>query len=158
MAVSVLPSSSTVTGTVSVSSITSSALPTGASTEAKQDNQITLETSIDGKIIKSDTDNIKMADRANALTTYNVDLTVINTEYSQALPASTRAIDIKNRNLNQIRFAFETGKVATPTAPYNTLEGGERIELSDLSLTSKTIYVAGTVAADVVEIIARHYV
>jgi len=84
---------------------------------------------------------------------YNIDLTVINTEYSQALPSGTNAFTFQNRASNDLRFAFVTGKVATPTAPYMTLKAGQNYFEEGLNLTSKTIYLASANAGDDVEII-----
>lgn len=84
---------------------------------------------------------------------YNVDLTTIDTEYSQALPAGTNTFTFQNRADNDLRFAFVTGKVATPTAPYMTLKAGQNYFETGLNLTSKTIYFASDSAGDDVEII-----
>jgi len=58
-------------------------------------------------------------------TVYNVTLTTANTEYSLALPANCRGFEFQCRTEATVRFAFATGKVATPTAPYMTLKAGD---------------------------------
>jgi hypothetical protein len=64
-----------------------------------------------------------------ALTEYtptiqNVTLTSADTEYSLTLPDNTRAFSFQCRTAFDVRYAFETGKVATPTAPYATVKSG----------------------------------
>ena len=87
-------------------------------------------------------------------TEYNIDCTIVNTEYSQALPADTKAIEFQNRANNDLRWSFVTGKVATPAAPYMTLKAGQNYYKEDLNLSSKTIYFASGTAGDDVELIA----
>ena len=84
---------------------------------------------------------------------YNIDLAIINTEYSQMLPTNTKKFTFQNRAGNDIRFAFETGKVAIPTAPYATLKAGMVYFEDNLNLTSQTLYFAGGNAGDDVELI-----
>lgn len=88
-------------------------------------------------------------------TIYNVDITTLNTEYSQALPADARSIKVKCRTAADIRIAFVAGKVGTPTAPYWTVKSGttEYIEIPpQLTGGSITLYVgagAGSLVAEV---------
>ena len=89
---------------------------------------------------------------ATTQTSYNITLTVADTEYSQALPANTKKIEFRNRNSNDLRWSFTTGKVATPTAPYSTLKTGFVHWDDDLDLESKTLYFASSSAGDVVEL------
>jgi len=84
---------------------------------------------------------------------YNITMTNANTEYSQALPTGTKRFTLQCRGTYDIRYAFETGKVATPTAPYMTLKAGMVYYEDDLNLTSRTIYLACGTAGQVVEII-----
>ncbi len=84
---------------------------------------------------------------------YNTTCTVADTEYSQALPAATKKIQFINRASYDLRYAFTTGKVAGPTAPYFTLKAGQTYFEIDLDLTSKTIYFASSHAGDVVELL-----
>ena len=85
-------------------------------------------------------------------TEYNVAIVAGATEYPQALPANTRKYQFRSRGINDIRFAFTTGKVATSVSPFQTLPAGGVMPDSEINMTSKTIYFAGT-AGDVVEII-----
>jgi len=86
-------------------------------------------------------------------TVYNKTLTNADTEYTQTLPSSCEKFMFWARTNVDIRFAFETGKVATPTAPYLTLKGGTAFSESGLSLSSKTLYLASSTAGTVVEIL-----
>jgi len=53
-----------------------------------------------------------------------------------------------------IRFAFTSGKVATPTEPYFTLKSGTTYYKENINLTGKTLYLACGEAGKHVEIIA----
>lgn len=85
-------------------------------------------------------------------TVYNKTLTIADTEYSQALPSSTREIRFRCRTLYDVRFAWVTGKVATPTAPYLTLPAGCDYHSDDSDITGKSLYLASDQAGVVVEI------
>jgi hypothetical protein len=85
---------------------------------------------------------------------YNVTLTNADTQYSQALPSATRAIEFRNRAAYDLRYAFTDAKVATPVAPYFTVKSGETYYKDFVNLTSKTLYLASAHAGDVVELIA----
>lgn len=85
---------------------------------------------------------------------YNVTMTSADTEYSQALPANTRRFSLQCLTNFDVRFAFVTGKVATPTAPYALVRAGMNYFEEQLNLASATLYVASPDAAKVAEIIA----
>ena len=85
-------------------------------------------------------------------TVYNITLTLANTEYSQALPSSTREYRFRCRTAFDVRFSLESGKVATPTAPYLTLPSGTDYSSDNDDLTGKTIYFASAEAGVVVEL------
>ena len=85
-------------------------------------------------------------------TVYNKTLTVADTEYSQALTANTREFRFRCRTLFDVRYAFTTGTVATPTAPYLTLPAGSDYWSDNLNLASTTLYLASSQAGVVVEI------
>ena len=105
--------------------------------------------------IKSKTDNIPTnpTSEATTITEYNITMTNANTEYSQALPANTKQIQVQCRGSYDVRYAFTTNKVATPTAPYFTLKAGMSIHEDKLNLSSKTIYFACGTASQVVELL-----
>ena len=86
---------------------------------------------------------------------YNLTLTDANTEYSQALPVNCQGFEFQARTEATIRFALETGKVATPTAPYMTLKAGDSYYSLDLNMSgAATLYCASATAGTVVEIMA----
>lgn len=89
-------------------------------------------------------------------TIYNVTLTVANTEYSQAMPYYCRGFEFQCRTEHDIRFAFQTGYVATPTAPYMTLKAGDYYYSPDISqdTAQSTLYFASATAGAVVEIVS----
>jgi len=88
-------------------------------------------------------------------TVYNIACTNANTEYSQALPAQCRKFEFQVRTEVVVRFAFETGKVATPTAPYMTLKAGGYFFSSAVAqyTAPSTLYVASPNAGIVVELL-----
>lgn len=88
-------------------------------------------------------------------TTVNQTLTDANTEYSVALPAGCRYFRMQCRTAADVRYAFETGKVATPTAPYNTMKSGTVYQTPEKFMASPglTLYLAGGGAGLVVEIV-----
>jgi len=87
-----------------------------------------------------------------AATKYAVTMTNANTEYSQALPANTKKFRIHLRDWTGFRLAYETGKVATPTDPYETIpDGAEKYE-EELNLASHTLYFASAAAGKTAEI------
>ena len=83
---------------------------------------------------------------------YAKTLTNANTEYSQALPANTLRFAFKCRTSYDIRWAFVTGKVATPTDPYETLPAGSSADSGPVQFPSGTLYLASSQAGVVVEI------
>ena len=86
---------------------------------------------------------------------YNVTLTNANREYSQELPPNVRSLAIQPRTAVDVRVAFVTGKVATPTAPYLTLKSGQPLAMHELQLPDgATVYVGTASAGTVVEIVA----
>lgn len=91
----------------------------------------------------------------STLTEYNVTLTNVDTQYSQALPVNCKGFEFISRGGYAVRWSLVTGKVATPTAPYNTLKAGAGYEKRGLKLASATIYFASDNAGDVVELIAE---
>lgn len=89
-------------------------------------------------------------------TPYNVTLTNANTEYSQALPANCRAFEFQAQTDVAIRYAFVTGKVAAPTAPYMTLKAGHYYFSPPLNqgVSPSTLYLASATAGTIVCILA----
>jgi hypothetical protein len=85
---------------------------------------------------------------------YNVTLTLALTEYSQALPASCRRFRFCCRTAVDVIYAFVTGKVVGPTAPYLTLKATRDYDSGPISqgASPSTLYLASATAGVVVEI------
>ena len=86
---------------------------------------------------------------------YNKTMTSADTEYSQALPRGALTFLIHTRDETIFRLSFETGKVATPTAPYLTIlanSGYSEFEIVNED-ESLTIYFASPSAGKVVELL-----
>lgn len=89
---------------------------------------------------------------AQNVATYNVTMTSADTEYSQLLPDGTRIIELKCQDGTAVRWAWITGKVATPTAPFHTLLANDTKRLENVFLVGKTIYFACGSASKVAEV------
>lgn len=88
-------------------------------------------------------------------TIYNVTMTTANTEYSQALPANTKKVNFSVQggdNTFNFRYAFVTGKVATPTAPFKQYNGDIEFTADNMLIASGTIYFGCSVASKVMQI------
>jgi hypothetical protein len=96
--------------------------------------------------------SVGVANDPDTPVTYNVTLTSADTEYSQALPTGCRAVAFRCRSNAVVRFAWETAKVATPTAPYQTLRAGGDYWKENINAASLTLYLASATAGAIVEI------
>ncbi len=93
---------------------------------------------------------------------FNLTLTDANTEYEQQLSKGTKHFTVQCRTAADMRVAFETGKVATPTVPYATIKSGtvytapQKVGWSWTSAADPdaTMYLASGSAGVVAEIIA----
>ena len=85
-------------------------------------------------------------------TKYVLALTAADTEYSQALPVNTKKFRIHLRDYATFRLAYETGKVAASTDPYETIPAGSEKYEDGLNLSALTVYLASPVATKVAEI------
>jgi hypothetical protein len=148
-----LPVSGAISGIVVVSSgtvaISSSALPSGAATQATLFSAASYASTISSTLttLSAKLDNLEPADAINE---YSITCTAADTEYSQALPAGTKKIFYINTAAYAYRASYVTGKVATPTHPYEPLGAGMSGGDDRVCLTSKTIYFASTHAGDVI--------
>jgi hypothetical protein len=91
-------------------------------------------------------DDVEVLAPATAATIYNVTIAAADTEYSQALPANSKGFSISIINGTpgeNFRWAYETGKVATPTAPYRQIDQQFEYSKNDLN-SSPTIYIAAS--------------
>ena len=91
------------------------------------------------------------AEECSTVAEYNIALTLATTEYSQALPANCRKVVFRCRTAFDVRYAWVTGKVATPTAPYQTLRASAEYAIDGIKLATGTVYLASATAAVVVE-------
>ena len=83
----------------------------------------------------------------------NTELTTADTEYSITIPAGARYLTTQLRTAAVMRFAFEAGKVATPTSPYGTVKSGGSFSVSLPPHHNATLYLAspdGSVDAETV--------
>ena len=85
-------------------------------------------------------------------TIYNVNLTTVNTEYSQALPSGTKKVDIKLRGLGALlKIAFTSGASGST---YITVPYGASLHLEGVNLTGITVYAQSSTASQVLEIVS----
>lgn len=104
--------------------------------------------------IKDSSGNIvNVASESQNIYEYNLEITTANTEYSQSLPDNTRMFEFRNRDLYDVRYSFTSGKVATPTSPYQTLRAGMSAHEDKLNFIGKTIYFASSQPNQVIEML-----
>jgi hypothetical protein len=84
---------------------------------------------------------------------YNVTLTITDQEYSQAFPHGTKKFTIKERTGQTFRLAYETGRVATSTEPYVSINANQIVWEDHVYLVDKTVYLAAPGVGRVIEII-----
>jgi len=82
-----------------------------------------------------------------------------NTEYKITIPAGTKMMKVRNRNAVDMRYAFETGRVAAPIEPFGTIKSGATYETSKMPANAiasneagQVIYLASGTAAQVAEL------
>jgi len=149
-------------------------LITAPSTEAKQD---TIKTAIDAittklsadpatqttlaailaKLIAAPATEAGQQPPATTVTHDSIALTAANTEYSLVIPTGCKKLTFRTVQADgktpgdDLLYAFVTGKVDHPTLyEHMLLDGGAVYSESNLSLSSKTLYVAGITAGDIV--------
>ena len=83
---------------------------------------------------------------ANAVVT----LTNADTQYTVSVPAC-QGFEFMARTAAAVRFAFATGKVATPTDPYRTLPAGCAYT-AEGNFPAFTLYLASSSTGTVVEV------
>ena len=81
----------------------------------------------------------------------NLTLASADTEYSTTLTGAKK-FTIQCRTNYAVRFAYVTGKVAAPTAPYITIKAGSVFWEDDISV-DKTLYFASSESGVVIEIL-----
>lgn len=88
---------------------------------------------------------------AAAPSIYNITMATADKEYLQALPSNTKQFEFRCRGDYDVRFAYETLKVGTPTAPYRTLEAKQTKFQQQLN-TEATLYIACSTDSQIVEL------
>lgn len=86
------------------------------------------------------------------VTKYAVAMPAADTEYSQALPAWTKGFRIHLRDFSEFRLAYETGRVAAPVDPYETVPANAEKYEDNLVFASLTLYFASPDATKTAEI------
>jgi hypothetical protein len=87
-------------------------------------------------------------------TILNVTLTNANTQYSVTIPGGTKHFSVQCRTAFDVRFAFVTGKVNGPTAPYATIKsGGAYTAPEKLGYLGGELYLASAEAGVAVEVV-----
>lgn len=77
-------------------------------------------------------------------------LTLADTQYTVSIPAC-QGFEFMARTAAAVRFAFVTGKVATPVEPYRTLPAGCAYS-QEGNFEAFTLYLASSSAGTVVEV------
>ncbi len=96
-------------------------------------------------------DRISPYSEVSTPTIYNKSMASENTEYSQALPAGTRKVAIKMRDLAyEIKLSFTENESGTK---YITIPVGSTMEMSGINLSGKTLYFQSSGASQVCEIL-----
>jgi hypothetical protein len=95
-----------------------------------------------------------VAGDANIATIYNVTMAAANTEYLQQLPADVKRFSLQCQGAFDMRFAFETGRVAAPTRPYGIVKSGTNYYEDLINVAGLVVYFATAEAGQVAEIIA----
>lgn len=81
-----------------------------------------------------------------------VDLASADTEYELVMTGEVTAFSFQCRQAYDIRYAFVTGKVATPVESYTTLKSGYIESFSDISWTNPSLFLASSTAGVSVEV------
>lgn len=90
--------------------------------------------------------------KGTTVTKYALTITSADTEYSQALPANTKQFSVHLRDMAAFRLAYVTGKVATPTNPFETVPAGSEKYVENIQPSALTLYIASPVATKTAEI------
>jgi hypothetical protein len=94
--------------------------------------------------------NITIGDSAANPTIFNINATLSDTEYSQALPNGTTQFSIKARNNAKLQISYTLGQTNTS---FLTITPGNIYVVKSVKLTNKTLYFRSTKNDTVVEIV-----
>lgn len=109
---------------------------------------------IAAKDFATQTELVKKVNKAGTPAIYNVTCADADTEYSQALPATTKKFLVKFRDeAHGGRLAFVTGKVAAPVEPYVTLWAKVPYNEDLIEPAALTLFLASPSAGAVAEIV-----
>ena len=89
---------------------------------------------------------------ATTVSSMNIVLVNANTEYPQPLIDNTKQLRFRARTPSDVRFAWVTGKVSAPIAPYSTLPVGMEFAGDAINFTSTTLYFASSTSGVIVEL------
>lgn len=89
---------------------------------------------------------------ATHCTDYEIAVTTQDTEYSLVLPAQVKALEMRCRDGTAFRHSFTQGKVASTTAPCQTVPANGFYSKEHLYLNAHTLYVAAGAGSKVVEV------
>ncbi len=93
--------------------------------------------------------------QAQTPTILNVTMTTQDTEYSIELPEGVKKLQVASADGTAFRIAFETGKVASPTAPYFRIPTDTMLDVKDIYFEDvRTLYVACGSGSKVAQVIA----
>lgn len=83
-------------------------------------------------------------------TIYNIDLTLANTEYSQAITNGAVKITLRTRLASNLKVSFTATESGVK---YITIPPGASYEINTIRTNNLTLYVQSDVAANVLEIV-----
>ena len=81
-----------------------------------------------------------------------VTIEAVSTEYVYGLPTNCRSVEFQCRTEYDVRYAFESGKVASGIDPYKTLKAGDVYYKESLKTTAATLHFAADAAGLRVEV------
>lgn len=80
----------------------------------------------------------------------NLELTVANTEYAFPLQTSCKGLEITARGNSKLKISFIMGETLST---YKTIPRSTGWEINTFNFSSKTLYIQGDLAGDIVEIV-----
>lgn len=90
---------------------------------------------------------------ANTPIIIHLSLAISDTEYEFLFPSAVENFSIQAHEAEDVRFAYQSGKVATPTNDYGLIKAGGSYYEPNVALSGITIYLATSAAPVTLEII-----